>query len=277
MSAEDKLRDGLLDEALAELQQQVRREPGKAAHRVFLFQLLTVLGQWDRAATQLSVAGELDPANLAMVQTYREALRDEALRREIFAGRRSPLIFGDPDRWIALLVQALQLEGAGANAQAAELRAEAFDEAPATAGTWNGSRFEWIADADSRLGPVLEVMLTSGYYWVPLHRIRRIHVDAPTDLRDVVWMPAQFTWANGGEAIGLIPTRYVGSETSPDARIRLSRMTQWAEPSPGVYMGEGQRLLATDAGEYALMDTRVVELEVAETGTEATATAGTSG
>ena len=141
------------------------------------------------------------------------------------------------------------------------VRAEAFDEAPATAGTWNGSRFEWIADADSRLGPVLEVMLTSGYYWVPLHRIRRIHVDAPTDLRDVVWMPAQFTWANGGEAIGLIPTRYVGSETSPDARIRLSRMTQWAEPSPGVYMGEGQRLLATDAGEYALMDTRVVELD----------------
>ena len=32
-----------------------------------------------------------------MVQTYREALRCEVHRAEVFAGRKSPLILGEPD------------------------------------------------------------------------------------------------------------------------------------------------------------------------------------
>lgn len=263
MSAEEKLREGKLDEALAELQQQVKREPDKARHRTFLFQLLTVLGQWERALTQLNVAGDLDPSALPMVQTYREALRCEALRKEIFAGRRSPLVFGDPERWLALLIEALQLSAKGEHARAAAVREEAFDAAPATAGSLNGTRFEWIADADPRLGPVVEAIVNGGYYWVPFHRIRSIHFDPPTDLRDVVWTPARFTWANGGEAVGLIPTRYPGSESHADPLVRLARKTLWAEPAPDCYFGEGQRLLATDAGEFALMDARSIELDAA--------------
>ena len=45
--------------------------------RVFLFQLLCVLGQWERALTQLNVAAELDAQALAMAQMYREALQCE--------------------------------------------------------------------------------------------------------------------------------------------------------------------------------------------------------
>lgn len=277
MSAEDRLREGQLDEALAELQQQVKREPDKAKHRTFLFQLLTVLGQWERAATQLTVAGELDPTALPMVQTYREALRCEALRREIFAGRRSPLVFGDPQRWLALLIEALQLSAAGEHARAAAVRQEAFDAAPATAGAINGTRFEWIADADARLGPVIEAVVNGGYYWVPFHRIRSIHFDPPMDLRDVVWTPAQFTWANGGEAVGLIPTRYPGSETAADPLLRLARKTQWSEPVPGTYFGEGQRLFATDGGDFALLDARLIELDVPAAASAAPAPDGGGG
>jgi hypothetical protein len=68
-----------------------------------------VQGNWERALTQLNVAGEMDASTLAMVQTYREAIRCELLRAEIFAGKRSPLIFGQPDEWLALLTQALKL------------------------------------------------------------------------------------------------------------------------------------------------------------------------
>ena len=52
---------------------------------MFLFQLLGVMGQWERAATQLKVAAELDPA-MPMVQTYREAIRCEWCADEVFAG-----------------------------------------------------------------------------------------------------------------------------------------------------------------------------------------------
>ncbi|WP_243671872.1 hypothetical protein [Paraburkholderia kirstenboschensis] len=72
MTAEERLREGDLDGCLSELQSRVRKEPSKAAYRVFLFQLLAVTGAWDRALTQLNVAGELDAAALPMVQTYRE-------------------------------------------------------------------------------------------------------------------------------------------------------------------------------------------------------------
>ncbi|MBI5017332.1 MAG: virulence protein SciE type [Deltaproteobacteria bacterium] len=266
MLAEESLRQGNLEESLAELQQRVRSAPSDPKLRVFLFQLLAVLGQWDRALNQLNVSAELDASTLAMAQTYRTALGCETLRAEVFAGRRSPLVFGEPEPWIALLLQAVRQTAEDHHEQARDLRDRAFDAAPAVSGTIEGTPFEWIADADTRLGPVLEAIVNGAYYWVPFHRIREIRIDAPEDLRDAVWMPAQFTWSNGGETVGLIPTRYPGSEASTDGGIRLARRTEWLEPSPGAYQGLGQRMLATDAGEYPLMDVRRIEIAGAAPG-----------
>jgi len=262
MSAEDLLRDLKLDESLAALQQQVRSNPADAKARVFLFQLLCVLGQYERALTQLNVAGDMDASTLAMVQTYREALSCEALRREIFAGRRSPLVFGDPEQWVALLLQALALGADGSHAQANELRSEAFEKAPTTSGELDGQPFEWIADADSRLGPILEAVVNGNYYWIPFARVKEINLEAPEDLRDMVWMPAYFTWANGGETVGLIPTRYPGSELSDDPQIQMARKTDWAVEGEDSYVGYGQRILATDVDEYPLLNVRHVKLNV---------------
>jgi len=44
MLAEQSVREGRIEEALAELQQQVRKAPDNAEYRVFLFQLLCVMG-----------------------------------------------------------------------------------------------------------------------------------------------------------------------------------------------------------------------------------------
>ena len=261
MFAEQSLREGSLDESLTQLQDQVRKDPSNASHRVFLFQLLAVLGDWNRAATQLKVAGELDAGTLAMVQTYREALRCEVLRADIFAGRNTPLVFGQPDKWVALLIEALRPGAEGDHAGAQSLRDEAFDLAPATSGSLDGQAFEWIADADQRLGPILEVVVNGAYYWVPFDRIREIRIEEPADLRDLVWMPAQLIWSNGGGTVGLIPTRYPGSEASEDSLIRLARKTEWLEPEPGVYVGLGQRMLATDEAEFPLMDVRLISLD----------------
>jgi type VI secretion system protein ImpE len=264
MSAEELLRELKLTESLAELQQQIRGNPADAKARVFLFQLLCVLGQYDRALTQLNVAGEMDAGTLAMVQTYREALSCEALRGEIFAGRRSPLVFGDPEQWVALLLQALALQAEGNHVQANELRAQAFEDAQTTSGTLDGQPFEWIADADIRLGPILEAVVNGNYYWIPFARIKEIHLEAPEDLRDMVWMPAYFTWANGGETVGLIPTRYPGSELSDDPQIQMARKTEWAEDGEDSYVGYGQRILATNVDEYPLLNVRHIKLDVEE-------------
>jgi type VI secretion system protein ImpE len=275
MLAEDWLRDGDPEASLRQLQEQVRKEPANARHRVFLFQLLALLGQWERAMNQLNVAGELDAGNLAMVQSYREALHCEVLRGEIFAGRRSPLVFGQPDPWFALLIEAARLAAQGAGAQAKDVRARALEDAPNTPGQIDGVPFDWIMDGDSRLGPVLEAIVNGRYYWIPFQRIRTIRIEKPEDLRDLVWTPAYFTWTNGGESVGLIPTRYPGSETSPDPELRMGRKTDWSEQPGEAYLGLGQRMFYTDSGEYALMDVRNIAFTPGTADTAAITTADT--
>jgi len=254
------LKDGNLEQALADIQQLVRKNPTDSKYRVYLFQLLSILGQWERALNQLNVLADMDVETLPMVQTYRETLRCETLRTEIFAGHKSPLIFGNPEPWIALLLESLRLTANQQYAHANDLRQQAFDTAPVTSGVIDDEAFTWIADADSRLGPILEAIVNGQYYWIPVHRISVIRITPPEDLRDLVWMPAHFTWSNGGETVGFIPTRYSSSENSTDANIRLARKTEWTEVSDDTFIGLGQRLLSTNENEYALMDIRDIKL-----------------
>ncbi len=275
MQAETSLQEGKLQDTLKQLQDEVRAKPADAKLRVFLFQLLSVLGSWGRALTQLDVAGDLDAGTLAMVQTYREALRCEALRAEVFAGKRSPLVFGDPEPWVALALEALKLSIEGKQDKANTLREQAYESVPTASGTVNDQPFEWIADADSRIGPFVEAVVNGNYYWVPFHRIHRIQFEDPEDLRDMVWTPAQFTWSNGGQMVGLIPTRYPDSENSEDGQIVLAHKTDWLDQGGDVYFGIGQRIFSTDSDDYSLLDIRDITLDTLESATAETWEAAT--
>jgi type VI secretion system protein ImpE len=267
--AEESFRAGNLAASLQELQAEIRQHAADPKRRIFLAQLLMLLGQWDRAVTQLDVLADMDSAALPMARAYRSAIECEMFRARVFAGERSPLVFGDPEPWIAPLLTALALENQGKFAEASEMRGRALEEAPATSGTLNGAAFEWIADSDTRLGPIMEVLLNGTYYWVPVHRIARIAIEAPSDARDLVWLPAQFTWTNQGEAMGFIPARYPGSESIDDDAIRMARKTDWTEVAPQAFHGLGQRLLTTDAAEYGLLEVREIVLAPAASGVAA--------
>jgi type VI secretion system protein ImpE len=184
------------------------------------------------------------------------------LLREVFAGSRTPMMFGEPAECIGLLLQANAMVAEQKYAAAAELRTQAFDTAPSTAGNIDGQAFAWIADADSRLGPLLEVILEGKYYWIPFARIAKLEIEKPTDLRDLVWSPARFTWTNGGAVSGHIPVRYSGTEEVQDDALRLARKTDWNEVSPDCFVGLGQRVLATDVGEFPLLNCRELELKL---------------
>ncbi len=258
MSAAELLKASDPAGALKALTEDVRAKPGDSKHRVFMAQLLCVLGQWERALNQLSVAAELDALAVPMKQVYSEAIRCEGLRRDVFAGKRTPMVFGQPDEWLALLIESLLRRGLGEDALAEQLRQRAFDGAPATSGTIDGAPFEWLADADMRLGPVLEAFVNGKYYWIPYARLSHIKVDPPEDLRDCVWLPVHLQFENGGESLALIPTRYEGSEACADGALQLARKTEWRELGPEVWVGWGQRVLGSDAGEHALMDVREI-------------------
>jgi type VI secretion system protein ImpE len=263
-AAEVAIRAGSPKTALASLTAAVKAAPADPQLRIFLAQLMCVLGQWERAHTQLNVVADMDEAAGPMREMVGYALRCEKIRAAVFEGRRSPMVFGAPEAWLAGLIESLLRSGAGETELARRLAAEAYEAAPATRGSIDGTPFEWIADADSRLGPVLEAMVNGRYYWIPFSHLARIGMEAPTDLRDMVWLPAQLQFVNGGEVIAMLPTRYPGSEKSDDEQVLMARKTEWREDGPDHWLGLGQRVLVTDQAEHDLLAVRTIELVPAD-------------
>lgn len=273
MSSLLSLKNADLAASLKSLQNEIRDNPSEPKHRIFLFQLLSVLGQWERALGQLNVLRDLHSESLSMVQAYQETLHCEALRSAVFSGQRSPLLFGQPEPWMAVMLESLKMTGQARLAEAAAMREEALNDAPVSSGSLtlfpdkSGDQsapsanlpFEWIADADSRIGPFLEGIVNGRYFWIPFQRIASIAFEKVTDLRDLVWIPTRFQWANGGEAVGFVPTRYVESETNSDDQVRLGWKTIWNEVGQGTYIGQGQRIFATDVDEYAVTAIHKIE------------------
>lgn len=249
-----------LDQQLADLRAEIRAAPGQAALRIYLFQLLAVLGQWQKALDALQMAAQLDDKAQPMARAYREAIRCEVLRAEVFAGRRTPNILGEPPPWMGLQVEALRVLAQGDAPAAAALRAQAFEQAPESSGQINDTAFEWIADADSRLGPVCELLANGSYYWLPFAAISRIGFEAPQDLRDFVWAACEVTLVGGGTLAGFIPTRYAGSENGDDA-LRLARRSEWSDLGDGHARGLGQRMWLADGDEHALLDVRRLQFD----------------
>jgi type VI secretion system protein ImpE len=259
MTAEEAVKAGRLDDALAALQNAIRQAPADAKLRRFLFQLQCVLGNWEKALTQLQILSDMDSESMLLASIFQPVIQCELLRAEVFTGKRSPIVFGEPEHWVGLMVQANSLIGQGEAKAARELQTQALEAAPVSNGTLNNEPFEWIADADSRLGPIMEAMIDGKYCWVPFSRIKKLLIEPPQDLRDLVWTPASFIWTNGGNSAGFIPARYPGSENAGDSALQLSRKTEWKDQGEEIFTGLGQRLFTTDQAEIPLFEVRTVE------------------
>lgn len=270
--AEQQLRAGDLPAALEALQEAVRQRSDDAGLRVFLFQLLSLCGHWERAMVQLACAADLDASAADLADTYAEAIRCEIVREHVFAGSQAVSPPAGAPAWFAALADAVRLEADGQRADAGRLRQQAFEAAPASAGSLDGRRFTWIADADSRLGPVLEAIVDRRYQWIPWSDIRSLVLARPTDLRDLIWLPAHLSLASGHDAAVLLPARYPGSARADDASVVLGRKTTWDEVSADTYRGLGQRMLVTDADEVPMLEVRRIEIDgAADTDTRAIA------
>ena len=260
MTAEALLNAGDPEAALQLLQDQVRKQPADAKLRIFLFQLLAITGQLKRAQAQLEIAGELDSAAELMVMAYRDVLNCELHRESVFAGKSKPLIFGEPEEWVALLVEAQQAFANGDMEVFSRLNAQAFDQAETRSGKINDETFTWLADADQRFGPVFEFIFNGQYYWVPMSCVQKLHTEKPSDLRDLIWLPAEVMWTNGGKLMVMMPARYprINGVSGPGL---LSRRTDWMPHAGDIVEGTGQRIFATDQQDYSLLQVRSIEFD----------------
>ncbi|WP_115004825.1 type VI secretion system accessory protein TagJ [Xanthomonas campestris] len=256
------LKAGNPTQSLATAKDWVRQCPADADARIGLFQLLAVAGEWQLAKQQVQLAAALDQGWGGVAGAYVRIIDAELEREQVLAGRMMPLMPGQVPPWQHDLLQALQHDRDGEPGQAARRRALALAQADAIAGHVDGQRFDWLADADPRFGPCLEVILEAGYAWVPFAQLRSLRLEAPTSLRDLLWQAVEIEWRNGTHSPGVVPCRYPGSQHSEDGAIRLGQRTAW-EGEDLSACGLGQRLLAGSEDDYAVLDIRHLQFDTA--------------
>ena len=242
------LKQGDLSGARAALVAQVKAAPTDAEARMFLFQLMCIQGDWDKAAIHLRTLAELDPAAAILAGVYSKAIEAEKLRADVFAGKAAPVALVSGVGWMDTLVEALAAFAQADRANGEELRDAAFDAAGDTPGTLNGEPIDWIADCDPRFGPCFEAVIGGRWGLMPFEAVESIATEGPQDLRDLVWLQATITLTSGSVAAGLLPVRYPGSERDQDPAVQLGRTTVWRETPIGE-IGLGQKLWTTSAGE----------------------------
>lgn len=253
--ADEMLRGGDIEGARGALMETVRARPTDEKARMFLFQLLCVAGEWDKARRQLEALAKLSPKAQMLAVVYGQAIAAEFVRAAAFAGkaRLEQLVASE---WAEGLVRALDCYAKGEAGRGTEIRDAALEAAPDTPGSLDGAAFDWIADADGRFGPAFEAIIAGRYGIVPFDAVERIESEGPKDLRDIVWYPVQIAFRTGQSVAALLPARYPGSEQAADPAKRLGRATSVAD-SPWGQAGSGQHLwVLSDGQERGLLSVR---------------------
>lgn len=259
-NADDLLRAGDLAGARAALVEVVRAEPSNEQARMFLFQLLALLGEWDKARRQLDTLAQLSGEAQMLAVAYGQAIDAERVRADVFAGRVRARQHVASD-WAEGIVDAIEHFGNGRVDAGIDARDAAFDAAPETPGDLDGEAFDWIADGDSRFGPSFEAIIGGRYGIQPFDQVERIKSEGPADLRDIMWYPVQIAFRNGQSVAAMLPVRYPGSEASADPAEQLARATSWRDEPWGA-AGSGQRLWTLSTGsEHGLLALRTLGFE----------------
>jgi type VI secretion system protein ImpE len=229
MTAKQLFEQGKVREAIKELTSYLRDHPADATQRTFLFELLCVAGEYDRARKQLSVLAQAGAETEMGAVLYYSALNAEKLRNETF--EKAAFSKQPPQR-------------------------------PVT-GTLNGKPFSSLRDADPDLDGRLEVFAAGAYLWIPFEHIESLQMEPPRRLRDTLWAPAtirtgpEFKSTELGEV--LVPVIYPFSWKNDNEAVWLGRVTDWSADESGTEYPSGQKTLLMDGEEVPFLEVRSIE------------------
>ncbi|MDB5306038.1 MAG: ImpE protein [Gemmataceae bacterium] len=241
-TASEAFQAGRLADAVSAAVEQVRANPADRVKRFFLAELFLFTGELDRADKQLDVLAAPDAPDLMAVTLFRQLLRAETARREVFAHGRVPEFLTQPAEGVKLHLEAAILLRENKPAEAAALLAKAEQSRPVVAGTCDGTAFDDFRDLDDLTAPVLEVLTANGnYYWVPTDTVELIEFQPPARAHDLYWRAAHMVVKDGPDGIVYLPALYHGSHLDPRETIRLGRETDYTGGDGLPYRGTGLR------------------------------------
>jgi type VI secretion system protein ImpE len=247
-----------LEAEITAIQEKIRSEPTDPKWRMGLFQRYCQTGLWQKALAQLQAYTRMFPGSEAFAYAYQVALQQEQIRERVFRGELDLRLPNDAQEWLRVLASTLKQGATTELLTAIDLREQALQIAPASPGTLDDQPFEWIADADSRLGPVCEAIFNDQYQWIPYNQIEAIRVAAPSSVCDLVWLSADIKLWRQESVPALIPARYPLVDALTDTYLR-STLTTWENQGHDIWVGRGVRILVTDNEEKSLLDVRRID------------------
>lgn len=260
-AADDLIKAGNIAQAKVEILETVKRAPQDQGARMYLFQLLLVTGEWEKALIHLRALAQISAEAQMLATVYSGLVEAEKSRRLAYEGKLDvPFLISAPN-WCEDFTKSFKLFGAGEVEEGLALRTQALESAAETAGTFNDVEFSWIADVDSRLGPNLEVIIGGQWGLVPFEAIEQVTTDGPKNLRDLVWLPAEFRFKTGQSGAGFVPARYPGSEKHADSSVVLGRSTIWENGVGDEEYPVGQRLFwSGEELDFSLFELRTLSV-----------------
>ncbi len=221
-------REGKLREAIKALGEELRSNPLDTKRRTFLFELLLFAGEYDRAEKQLDLLAGASAEAAAGTLLYRSGLHAERTRQTMFSNHETPLI----------------------------------KQEPVHGGVCNGKPFIGIDDADPRIRQNLEVFIAGSYTWIPIHYLRKLEIQPPANLRDLVWASARvetssdFRLQELGEV--LLPVLSPQSFRHEDELVQLGRETAWEPDETYGELPYGAKTMVIDGVDVPLLQIRSV-------------------
>ncbi|MCL2162474.1 MAG: hypothetical protein FWH56_11495 [Betaproteobacteria bacterium] len=239
----------------------IRAEPLAATHRLALARLRLVQGEYSKALQQLQLACQFDAELEPEAQLVRMLVRAEQIREAVFDGKILPDLLEIAPAWLEKLIGALR----ESDEKATVMRQEAMSEAPPSKGRYgksDPSPFEWIADGDERLGPVLEIILGGSYYWVPFDKVESLIIPAPKRVMELVWAPVELKLPGRSEgSIAYMPARYLPPKEECADALLTGAETIWREEPGGGWQGYGRRTWYVDGEPLGMFEVEQISLE----------------
>jgi type VI secretion system protein ImpE len=261
MNAHELYRAGRLQDAIAAMNDEVRKNPADIDRRAFLAELLATAGNLDRADLQLDALSQIDSKAAVGIATFRHLVRAAQARMQCFTEGRVPEFLGQPTSAMRGTLEALihLREGRPEQARAVVEQAEASRVHPR--GTCDGKPFDDLRDLDDVCAGVFEVLTSNGkYYWVPIESVALLEFRAVARPRDLLWRRVHMVVREGPDGEVFIPCTYPGRAEDSES-LRLGRATEWVEPDGGPIRGRGLRTWLVGEDEKTVLDVQAVEFK----------------
>jgi len=260
LEAKSLLEAGNLKGAIEAALSLVKANPTNASARIFLFELSTFAGDWERAKRQLDVIGHQDTTAMIGSKIYEQCVIAEAKRADFFAKGAKPEFLATPPDYVYGILTANNRVREGNLKEAREILDQVDAQRPAFACQINGRPAEDFRDYNDLTSGILEVIIKDSYVWVPFEQLEKITFNEPKSLRDHFWLQGTMETDNGTNGDVFIPVLYNDSWRSGDDQIRLGKVTDWRDIGEDIYVGEGTKLFAVGGQEHkTILDLQTLE------------------